>query len=539
MVTRRMARRGVGVPFLIASLVLVVLAILGLALKHSTRGATRLGEGVIAGEKALYLARAALSEGWRNLNQHLAEGESQLKGSLGAPALSFSEPIELSFEASIVESMVGKTIELSDVTFKFYSQQNLLPNVPSEKYGLVKATASATIYIPALKRHVTKGVVEYREFKVIYAGPPQPFQRYSLFVLRPVHLPAYEKQYRQIQQQVDATLRKQGGSKVPRPFASNGRVYKYFDKYNYPPFPYNERALPSDCLEYPDGTIDLAKTDMDNPIYSLSKKLEGSDFKLKWPADIQNYGSASRESFQEVQRQYESRMKKVLADYLRKFPFMQEDTLEQFGDFHLSSLLNIDIEGNVSVDEPMALYRWCRATNYFPNQEEFWQKVRKADGTVRLNGIYFIDGPIDIDMQYRGSGTIVSRERVTVLRCVKADGRSASDVCTLITFSKPTAGKSDRWSSIELESNAHAALVAVTGMVRNLHLYDVHGSVAVGQLSREVIDGRGDGTSYPWSLTYDSALDYTSQKGTSLLTKKCQIIISPCLAGTRVVRRNG
>ena len=537
MKTTKKARRGIGVPFLIAMLVLVVLAILAMAMKYSTRGATRLGEGVLAGEKALCLARGALNEAFAVLDKQLAAPDSQLKEALGAPFTSFGAPVEISIEPVFAKSMAEKGTTVEDVSFAFYCRQSLLPANPLEKYGFLRAKAVVSVYIPALKRTIRKGLVQYREFKVIYPAPPQPFQRQTLFVLRPVHLAAYEKQYRQIQKQVAQTLTDKSGGKAPLPFSNNDNIYQYFPKYKYPPFPYNERAVPGDCVSaYPDGPIDLAKTDMDNPIYSTTRSLQGSDFKLLWPADLET-GDSGKEAFEEVQRRYEEGIQNTLRKYVERFPFIPEVELEELGAKHLSSLLSIDIEGAVSVDEAIGLYRWCRATHAYEKQEELWKEITGDDGIVYLRGIYYVDGPIDIDMQYRGYGTIVSPERITVRRCLKADGKSSSAVCTLLTFSRPKSS-SNQWCSIELDGNVQAGLVAVTGMVKNLHLYDVFGSLAVSQLSKEVIDGRGDGTSYNWTLTYDRALAYTDDSD-SVLTQKCLIIISPCVAGTKVVRQHG
>ena len=532
------ARRGIGVPFLIAMLVLVVLAILGMAMKYSTRGATRLGEGVVAGEKALCLARGALNEAYGVLDKQLNEPDSQLKEALGVPFTSFGEAVEVSIEPVFTKGMAEKGTDVEDVSFAFYCSQSLLPANALEKYGVLRARAVVSVFVPALKRHVRKGIVQYREFKVIYPGPPRPFQRQTLFVLYPVHLAAYEKQYRQIQKQVNDTLQKKSEGKAPLPFANNSDVYQYYSKYNYPPFPYNERALPGDCVtDYPDGPIDLAKTDLDNPIYSQAKSLQGNDFKLRWPADLEANDS-ERDAFEEVQRRYEEGIKEALQKYVELFPFIPEGQMEELGAKYLSALMSIDMDGKVTVDEAAGLYRWCRCTHAFDNQEELWRALTRKDGVVNLRGIYYVDGPIDIDMQYRGAGTIVSADRITVRRCLKADGKSSSAICTLLTFSKPRTSSSG-WCSLELEGSVQAGLVAVTGLVKNLHLYDVFGSLAVGQLSKEVIDGRGDGTSYNWTLSYDPALAYTDERGEQVRTQRCLVIISPCLAGARVVRGRG
>ena len=528
----RSNRRGMGVTTLIIASVLVFLILGSLTAKLVTRSTTRTTQALVAGDEATLAAISALEEGWALIEQTVNETDSPLRQMFIAPLqVNDDSCFEATLAPVISRSLFSSnpTISISDITLEVPNQEWIWCRNELEKMGKIKLTVSVNVFKKCLRRRVERRITQRREFKVIYAAPPRPFDRTSLFVTVPHYLEGYEKQYRELQERVDSILQQAEDRSesvcgqridIPRPFVNNTCVYRYFPNYNYPPFPYNERA--PQATDYSERIL-LENTDIDNFLLSLEPELTGKDFKLLWPTDITNNSEALKT--------FECELKSRLADYVKKFPYVREEGLRDFLDAYLNPLMSIDLEGSISVTEAIEFYKKNRATHIFEDQKEMWAEIGKND--VFLDGIYYVDGPVDVDMCYRGRGSIVSRNRLTVHRCTK---KEPSAICTLMSFSDSSSVTG--WSSIELKNDVEAGLVAVTGMVKNLHLYNVKGSLAVGALSKEVIDGLGgaEGTSHDWRLSYDENLWYASLDGKDLRTEKASVVVGPHLPSTSIVR---
>lgn len=578
-------RRGVGIAFVAVMCVLIFLAITGLAIKYFTRGATRVAEAVLAGEEATEIARSAVQEAWAGLELRANDVQDGIAAFLTQPLAPDTPPeFRFYYEPARTRDFLGTTghFTVSGVEIRVLRQVALWSRNPLEKQVLVAAAATGTAFIPALGYTATRTVCEWREVKVVYPSPPTPFCNMTLFVLNPVHLKGYERQYREMQRIVEEKIAQAEDEAeddapfgadvdIPRPFEDNDNVYAYFPDLRYPPFPYNGRAeRPSSY----DMDPPLEQTDMDNYLISLDPQLRGPQFKLRWPEnldDIQNdplmqqlnqdvttassavsagtsaslldpallatmqQNMQSLRDAREPLRKFEAYVRTSLSEYRRHFTYILEDQLPDFNAAYLAPLVHVDMDGTPSVEEPMQFYRNYRATHVFPDQQALWNHLG-GGGEVFLDGIYFVDGPVDVNIRYRGKGTIIARGRLTVNGCLKADGRDdASSICTLMTFSDPTSAGSG-WKSLELNASVEAGLVAHVGLIKNLHLHDVFGSVAVGMFEREVIDGKGDGTSFDWSLTHDRNLVVEDLAGGAVRTDRARVCWGPATLASRVER---
>ena len=563
--------------------VLVFLSIIGLGIKYFTRGATRLSETVLASERAVVVAESAINEAWvvieNSVNNHSTQFSQSITKKLdGNPGGGFSTSLS---PKATRRTFSNPNITVSDVKIWVPNHLRLWAHNPHEKWGLICLQASVSITMPGVYRTIDRTVTQWREFKVVYPSPPVPFNIMSLFVLNPIHLKGYERQYRQLQLKVEEEIKKEedrlsdknpfGDVDLPRPFENNSVTYDYFPNLKYPPFPYNTRAQAPAGGDYSmDPPLD--QTDMDNHLISYEKELVGEDFKLRWPAnvsDIQNdpmvqqmmaEAAAASVSTSDTPDQatidklqqtltdlksseplkpFETYIKTTLERYREKFTFVNEDQLISFGEKYLAPLIRVDTEGTITVDDTIDYYKRHRCTHVFATEQELWDEI--GQGEVFLNGIYFVDGPVTVNMQYRGKGTIIAKDRMVVDQCQKADGpNDFRSLCTLMSFChRDSSSPGNQWRSIELNCDVHAGIVAIGGLVKNLHEHNVHGTLAVGLLGPEVIDGMGDssGTTYSWKLTYDPYLAITDVKTGELFYHRAAVVLNPSVIGRSVVRQ--
>ena len=575
-------RRGTGIAFVVVMCVLVFLSIIGLGIKYFTRGATRLSETVLASERVTLVAESAITEAWvvieNSVNNHETEFSKSITQKLdGNPGGGFSTTFVPKATKRAFAS--NSNVTIGDVKIWVPHQLRIWAHNPHEKWGLVCLQVSVNLSLPGIYRTINRTVTQWREFKVVYPSPPVPFNGMSLFVLNPIHLLGYERQYRQLQQKVDAEIKKEedrlskkkkfGDVDLPRPFENNADKYAYYPDLKYPPFPYNTRApKPSDYSMRPP----LDVTDMDNHVISFKKELVGEDFKLRWPSnlsDIQNDplvkqlmaeaeaasvttsdtpDQATIDKLQQTLtdlkssdplKPFETYIKTTLQRYRDNFCFIKEDKLISFGEQYLAPLIRVDTEGTITVDDPIEYYKNHRCTHVFSTEDELWDEVGR--GEVFLNGIYYVDGPVTVNMRYRGKGTIISKHHMVVDQCQKADGPDDHfSICTLMSFChRDGSSPSNQWRSIELNCDVQAGIVAISGLVKNLHKHDLHGSLAVAMLGKEVIDGMGDsaGTTYSWKLTYDPYLATTDANTGEPFYHRAAVVLSPGIIGRSVTRQ--
>jgi len=573
-----------GVAFVIVMVVLVFLAITGLAIKYFTRGATRVAESVLAGEQAMIVARSAMDEAWASFEQHVNDpGDTIFTMFRYVIAPNNDNAITIQFESKSTSGAYSAdpNIEISAVELHVPRQYAIWNKNPLEKYGHVRATVTVRVTRPALRRTSVRTLRQWREFKVLYPSPARPFGNMTFFQLSTRQLEAWERRYRELMKDVDDKIRKEekrlskkkpfGSVDLPRPFENNPveNRYKYFPNYKYPPYPFNTRALPPGSYADPPP---LDQSDMENYLLSLEPELRGEHHRLKWPTNLEqveqdplfqqmlaDLSAAEAQAATsgttpdaatiadleakldalksgDALKTFENFIIASLDEYQRHFKIIDEDKLSDFNETYLAPLMDVDGNGVINVDAAMAQYRLSRCTHDFPTQDKLWDELGGSSGQLYLDGVYFVDGTIDVNMAYRGRGTIIGRNKINVNACTKADGKTdKSSVCTIMSFCKPdTTG----WASISLNCDVEAGLVAVTGLIQNLHLHDVFGSLAVGFLTKEVVDGYGDkeGKTYPWTLTYDPALMFENPDNGTIYYDRARVFVSPTLIASEVYR---
>ncbi len=572
--------RGMGIAFVSVMVVLVFLALIGLGVKYFTRGATRVGETIMASEQAVQIGRGAIDEIWAAFLSQVNDPNNHLFNKTREYCTADCNRWTLSWPPKFTRALhsYDSNITIDDVEvitsrdFRIWNRNEL------EKFGLIGLKVAVHIYIPSLGRSITRKVVQWRDYKVLYPSPPRPFQGMTLFVLLPVYLPLYEKQYRQLQLEVEKALddeedrledKYKRDVDIPRPFDGNSDVYQYFPDLKYPPFPYNKRAPKPASY---DLRVPLELTDMDNPVVSFEPTLPGDVFKLRWPVPDQgandpvaqqlasqlasaqasagtSLADADPSTIAQLQqsldnlkesdekKRFENGIRETLKWYFKRFGYLNEDCLIDFGEKYLHPLLSVDTEGKITVDGAIEYYIRNRCTHVFPDEEALYNEIGPKGGEVYLDGIYYVAKPFEVDFTYRGMGCIVGPERITVNQCRKALGKDDCwSICTLMSFSHHEGPPGSKWKSIELNCDVEAGIVCVTGMVRNLHMHNVFGSLAVGTLNPEVIDGDGDGNPYLWELRYDPSLWYIHNTTGAVRTNRSKLFLSPTLVAARVER---
>jgi hypothetical protein len=125
-------------------------------------------------------------------------------------------------------------------------------------------------------------------------------------------------------------------------------------------------------------------------------------------------------------------------------------------------------------DEYFSGRRLGRADHIFRTQRELEAYLRLEPGKpVRLDGICYVQGPVQIDWSYTGHGAIVSPRTIRVVRARRAE---ADSTLTLIS----TRGDLDLADSAQ---TIEAALVASTGTVQGLTGKTIRGLVVAWRLS--------------------------------------------------------
>lgn len=574
-------RRGMGIAFIVVMVVLVFLAITGLGIKYFTRGATRISESILAGQQAVVAAEGAIEETWATLEASVNRPDS--------PTFSiFSEALADNMEGSFTMTYGpsatqrlhsdNSNVSIGDVDVWVPRQHRIWGASPYEKWGVVCAQVKVSISLPGLFKTVTRTITQWREFKVVYPSPPAPFDGMSFFCLIPGYLKAYEAQYRKIQADVDEKIKEEedrlsdkkpiGDVDLPRPFENNSDIYQYFPNYKYPPFPYNTRAA-KPSVYGPTVSIPLEETDMDNCLMSYNPLLTGEDFKLRWPEDLENItqdplfvqlqadaGTATSAAGDEdldaaaiadleatlenlrssdPLKPYETYIKATLKKYRDTFSFVAEDELPAFGEGVLVPFLKLVPDGTITVDNAISFYKNNRCTHVFPDQEALYAEIGEG-GEVFLDGIYYVDGPIDINFRYRGKGTIVGKNYINITQCDKADGDNDNfSLCTIMSFCQRDPSSAG-WCSIDLNCDPQASLIAMTGIINNLYLHKVKGSVIVGAMGAKEIDGV-NGIPGSWQIEYDPANCIVDPVTRELHTHRCRVVIGQNDIGTRVSRR--
>jgi len=382
---------------------------------------------------------------------------------------------------------------------------------------------------------------------------------------------------------------------LPRPYAGapDDGIYRAYPYYRYPPFPYTaeyDGTCPQNVAEflarnpYPwpaDQAVDLCPLEhcfefdrccLDNYLLSTEPEITARDAVLRFPAitedaeddpsvqalrrhleDLERLSSTpggvvATEEVDELQARiealasaeplarFERSLRERLSEYSRKFPCVAETSMEAFGANFLSPYLAADLDGTVTVDE---CRRWTvahRCTHAFPDEAAFYAEVGPKGGEVFLDGIYYVDGPVTVDFAYRGRGTVMGRNRVTIERCERVDPSDGRALCTVLSFCQIDDGAS--WQSIDLQCDPVAGVVALTGMVKNLANHSIYGSLAVGVLEGEPLEADENGARHDWRIVHDPALSIVADDGVGVRHERCRVVGSPTIVGT-VTERTG
>jgi len=544
---RRWSTRGTGMVAAFAAVIVLVLSLAGLALSLRTGGATRLGENVVAGEQALALARAAVAEASADFEAAMHDAghpwNTAIRRTYDGSATNFTfEPVATRRAAA---GIYGSAAVVSVVRLDAPKREAIWYRNELETTMLVGVTATASVDRPAIGRRAIRTVTQWRRVKVLYPAPPRPLGEYALFCLKPDHLAVYERQYRALQYVIEYTIaeaERNLGTSVPRPFASNRDVYRAHPYYRYPPFPYHRRAadasLPDDydafvasgCKDFMllDHAVDPATTDLGAVLVATTDEVTGDDLRLRWPSLAEPSSTDDPTSF--ITR-FESDVRTTLTAYHRTFGFITTASRDEFNECYLRPLIAADLDGAISVDDAIAFTTTRRCTHVFPDEASLWDEV--GHGDVTLNGIYYVDGPVTVDMRYRGSGTVIGRNRMIVRRCERGDDDA---ICTLMSFCNGAGA--DGWQSIDVQCDAQAGLVALAGTIGNLHRHDVEGSVAVGFLQREATFGDERGRPYSWRRRRDPRLAVVDGTTGEALTDRAVVVVAPTVSATELERNS-
>lgn len=555
-------RRGSGVVATVAVAALVLATVLGLAAAFRTRGGTRLVENVVAGEQAHALARAALTEAWTALRTRLADPADPWSAALRRPLTEADRPVAFVLEPEATRALARATPDqaalVGSVSLSIPRQFALWTHNPLEKVCTVEAGVTVTVDRPAIGRRATRRLRQWRQVKVVYPAPPRPLDGYTLFVLLPWQFRELERSYRALQlgtegmiREIERQVARAAGEAVtvPRPFErpSPAGVYACFPYYGYPPFPYNRdlgRRLPDRFTEFAatgfrdpsvlNETIGFDESNLSSYLVSLVPRLTGEDAQLRWPEALAGLVTAAGEGrtptpdgLRQAMADYEQGLSAELDRYLGLFGFVDRSSRDDFNESFLRPLVASDLaSGTATVTEALAWFRGLRATHDFPDEGALWRHLGR--NPARLNGIYFVDGPVTVDTTFVGRGTIASRNRLVVRRCARDGSADDDSLCTLMSFADGEPGARD-WQSIELQADAEAALVSLSGEIKDLHRHRVRGSVAVARLSREAVAGDDGGRPFPWTIEYDEALAVTERASGAPLTERAVVVLSPTL----------
>jgi len=578
-------RRGVGLAFVPVVIVLVVLAITGFAMSFFSRGTTRVVESMVAGEQAFFIAQSAVDEAWQAFEGRINDPADEWCQAAHAPS-GTNDGRTFQYEPEHCRALVAGRTDLRctvlPVTVSFGRHVPLWPRDQLETVGYVRLTAVATVEVAATGQRSRRTVSQWRQCKVLFPSPPRPLDSSTLFCFMPRFLQSYERQYRALQLDVESILRKQERElsdrarrtiRLPRPFADNETVYRCYPHFRYPPFPYNDRYgrvlddrydayfASGRRLDVLDETFEFPDTDLDNFVDITSPRVEGRDLKLLWPtmsedagdcpviADLESevtsagddpaaldrlQGTLSAMRGAEPLQRFELGIRHALSSYADRVTVVAEGTMETIERDCLQSLVTTDLEGTVSVDAPLAFYRTFRCTHRYPTMEALLADIGRDDGTVFLDGIYFVDEAPTVDIRYRGRGAIVTPGAMVVKGCRRAGGAAAPSLCTLVSFARPRDGEA--WSSIDLQADVECSLVVVTGMIKNLHRHEVRGTVAVGMLGAEDVDGDGQGQSYDWSVVRDDEVQVVDRASGEIRYDRGRIVVAPTVAAVKVER---
>ncbi len=569
-------KRG-SISFAVVGVVLLVLFMLGVGVKYFTRGVTRATQGVIGGQFALAVARSAVDEAWSELAVRLNDPEDEL----GKLFLSPGGPESFSFEIEPKDTRNAYPpyILIGDVEVAVHKQWPVWEGYPFHKYGYIscKVVVNVERFFSDYAKstvEVSRTLQEVREFRVIQPVPPYPFDTMTCFFVCPFHLYDFERCYRIIQQKVEKAIRKAEKKArkkgwhghAPRPFEDNTDVYKYFPDYKYPPFPYNARH-PKPAAYDTDASYDPAMTDMDNYLFSCRDKLEGRDFKLYWPEDFHNGNSQLMDQLQDELSQlqssgvtsaaavdpakmqqlnqmladlkdsdemkaYESGIRYAMSHYLDIWGYINEDSVQTFNDLYMRPIIDADSQGAIRVEENAKWIRSMYASHVFPSQDELWNEIGRPRGNpsrVFLDGVYVVEGKVDVNFAYEGKGCIISMfepqgggdsDGIIVGRCRRADPDSDS-VCTLWAFQ----------SNIRLETDevVEAALMAQVGTIHNLTTQKILGNVMVAFFDMDRIWGPKVGSKripYGYVIEYDKRLAPMDDSGNPRAARQ-RVLISP------------
>ncbi len=284
------ARRGIGALTVIGISILALLFILSLAVHFLSSGVTNVSARVTSGEKALLIARAAISELLGVINFEANHPDATL-------FYEFREPLIDNYNGYFKKEMVpykvlewvedDPEVKLVDAAITVPWQLRLYKHYGYEKYGRLHIYARAILKPGAGYEPIVRVVENVYEFKVAAPLPPLPFDSFSSCCWGLKHtryLKFWEEQYRDKQVEVEDVFRQaeaQFKMTLPRPFENNPQdnIYRFFQRYKYPPFPFNDRAAPN--------SMTPQETDMDNAIFSRQVPLKLRKFKFKKPKDLE------------------------------------------------------------------------------------------------------------------------------------------------------------------------------------------------------------------------------------------------------------
>jgi len=499
---------------------------------------------------------------------------------------------------TIVGAIPDVTITVSKVELVVERQFPIWQLNELETTGFVRASATVEVVRPGIGATVRRVFRQWRSFKTVFPSPPRPLSSYTLFVLCPKHIEAIERQHRALQICVDEAFRRtekeiedkyHRSKHLTRPFESNTNPYKAYPYHKYPAFPYNARytaAVPDQYGAFMaanhdpfGGPINLDplkhvfewdKTDMDNYLVSKMRRICGRDLVLVWPkpsddpsddpylqslqtqlAGIQSSAGSTVTTIDDATaaqlseqidnlknsdklQRFEKGIIMAMRDYVLRFGFLTEPTIQDFNRRFLAPYLSADLDGKVWVEESMKGVMAFRCTHVFPTEDALYTEIGPKGGEVFLDGIYFVEAPVTIDFTYRGRGTIMGRNRMTVQKCRRAVADDTTSLCTLLSFCNPDG--TTTWQSIDLKADVDAGLVALPGLIRGLDTYAVNGSVAVGLLDEATLQPGASGSGSNLRIVRDPRLLYVHPTKGVVKYDRCRVVFGPTPLGTKVER---
>ncbi len=293
--------RGVGALTLLGVTVLMFLFILGFAMFFFSSGVTNASIRVTCGEKALYLAQTAINEAIYEVFDDANTAGTDLFIALRSPVNDLDLGINDDIFPERTKDLVDadgedKNVRIYDVDFEVPEHYRLYPHLELEKYGRIIFRTKVKVLPGGKYEPVTCRVEQIHEFKIVAPLPPEPFDGVPFLMLVGGHLADIESDYRQIQAQVDAKCQEAqeamndndlGDLTFPFENIPESEVYKAFDTYHYPAFPFN-----ADVGEHPAGTV-RPGSEMDNTLYAVESPLDLADLHLHWPEDLDPTPSVS------------------------------------------------------------------------------------------------------------------------------------------------------------------------------------------------------------------------------------------------------